>query len=346
MNRTTLLRSAAAASLTTLLLAGCANESGETGSAEPTGASDVGAGSADVATGYPVTVENCGREVTFDAAPEQVVSLWQAPTEMMLALGLGDRITAMAGNYAAYPDDLAEEAGTIPEIGSAMAWPSREVLLSEAPDLVVGQSLEGFAFDTASGYASVEQIEDTGARVYGANLCSSSDALNMTIDTASETLADLGRIFDVSNRAERLIAELDAQKQTVVDAVAGEDNVDVAYFNGGEGPVIVLAGGIYDDAISTAGGTNVFPADSVYVSKEEFAASDPDVILVGTFEGQDFESLREDLESDYPEMAAVQDGRIEEVPTNDTDASVGVMTGVTKIANALHPDLDLPVPTS
>ena len=49
------------------------------------------AASAEAAPGYPVSVENCGRTVTFDSAPERVVSLWQAPTEMMLALGLGDR---------------------------------------------------------------------------------------------------------------------------------------------------------------------------------------------------------------------------------------------------------------
>ncbi len=303
-------------------------------------------GDADTSTlTAPVSLQNCDRTITFDTVPERVVSLWQAPTEMMLALGLGDKLVAVAGDYAAYPEGLADEAAGLNQIGTAMGWPSKEVLLSQDPDLVIGQSLEGFAFDTSAGYASVERIEDTGANVYGANLCSSVDALNMTVDTTAQTLSDLGRIFDVSERADAIIAQLNKEKRAVVDAVADEDKVDVAYFNGGEGPIRVLAGGIYDSAITLAGGTNVFPAATVHVSKEEFAASDPDVILVGTYEGQDFDTLRDYLETDFPEMGAVQAGRIEEVPDRDTDASVGVMRGLTEIANALHPGLDIPVPT-
>jgi len=299
-------------------------------------------------SGYPVTIENCGRTLTFTSAPERVVSLWQAPTEMMIALGLEDRLVGMAGNYASFPDSLADAAADIPLLGTAMGWPSKEIVLSAEPDLVIGQSLTGYAFDTAQGYASVEEIEKTGAQVYGANICDADggDALKMTLETPIETLRDLGRIFDVSDRAEELIAGIEAQKQVVVDAVQGQPTVKVAFYNGGDGPLIVLAGGIYDDAITTAGGENVFPADSVYVSKEEFAASDAEVIMVGTYEGQDFATLRAYLEATFPDLPAVQTGRIVEVPVDDTDASVTVMTGLTEIANALHPDLNLTVPQS
>ncbi len=324
-----------------LALAGCSS----------TAAGSSSGGSADIATtgsGYPVSIENCGRTLTFDEAPEHVVSLWQAPTEMLIALGLEDRITSMAGNYADFPDSLAEAASSIPEIGSAMGWPSKEVLLTQGADLVIGQSLTGYAFDTSQGYASVEQIEESGAQVYGASICDADggDAVAMTLDTTIQTLRDLGAIFDVSERAEEVIAELNAERQAVVDAVDGLDTVDVAFYNGGEGPLIVLAGGIYDDAIETAGGQNVFPADSVYVSREEFAASDADVILVGTYQGQDFDTLRAYLETTFPDLPAVAQGRIVEIPVDDTDASVTVMRGLTEIANALHPDLDLPVPAT
>lgn len=313
----------------------------------PSTSSPIGTTSAS-ATGYPVSIENCGRTLTFDAAPERVVSLWQAPTEMMLALGLGDRLVARAGDYASYPLSLMEEVEEIPSIGSGMGWPSKEVLLSQGTDLVLGQSLEGYAFDTSQGYASVDQVEDSGAQVYGANLCDADggDAVAMTLETPLDTVRDLAAIFGVNDRAEEVIAELENDRQAVIDAVDGLDRVDVAFYNGGEGPLIVLAGGIYDDAIETAGGRNVFPADSVYVSKESFAASDADAILVGTFEGQDFETLRAYLEQTFPDLPAVQAGNLIEIPVADTDASVSVMRGLTEIANALHPELDLTVPKS
>lgn len=311
-------------------------------------AADAGtpAASASAAAGYPVSIDNCGRTLTFDSAPERVVSLWQAPTEMLLALGLNDRVIAVAGNYAPFPESVAEEAAALPVLGTAMAWPSKEVLLSEAPDLVLGQSLEGFAFDTAQGLASVEQIEATGANVVGVNMCGTADALTMTVDTPAKSLSDLGKIFGVSERADELIARMDAEKQAVVDAVKGQPSLKVAFYNGGQGPLNVLAGGIYDDAITTAGGENAFPSDAVLVSKEEFAASDADVILIGTFEGQDFDTLRDYVTATFPDLPAVKDGQLTEIPVADTDASISVMRGLTQIANAIHPDLDLTVPTS
>ncbi|WP_219996300.1 hypothetical protein [Nocardioides humi] len=50
---------------------------------------------------YPVTVENCGAEVTFDAEPERVVLLKSAAVPYLSALGVLDRVTARAGEYPA-----------------------------------------------------------------------------------------------------------------------------------------------------------------------------------------------------------------------------------------------------
>jgi iron complex transport system substrate-binding protein len=312
--------------------------------ATPTSSSPAG-----VDAGYPVTLENCGRSITVDSAPERVVSLWQSPTEMLLALGLRDRIVAVQENYSPYPASVADKAQGLKTIGSATGFPSKEVLLSEDPDFVTGQVLEGFAFDPAQGYATVEQLEQAGATVYGANLCGATDSQSSkiwSVDTTAKTLHDFGLIFGVSDKADTLIAQLDADKKKVTDAVAGKSTVKTVYFNGGTGPVIVLAGGIYDSLISTAGGENVFPSDAVYVSKEEFAASDADVILVGTFHGQDFATQKAFLEENFPELPAVKNGRISEVPTQETDSSISVMVGLTKIANAIHPDLNLSIPSS
>ncbi|MGO2664547.1 ABC transporter substrate-binding protein [Mycetocola reblochoni] len=326
---------AAGAIMVSLALAGCSSTTDTT--AHSPGASPSNAG-------YPVTIDNCDRETTFDAAPDRVVSLWQSATEMLLALGLGDRIVATAGDYAPYPESIADDAAALNSIGSAMGWPSKEVVLSQDPDLVIGQSLEGFAFDASYGYATAEELEDAGIDLYGANMCVPEDSLSMTVDTSSETLADLGRIFGVEDEAEALIAKIAAQKQAVVDAVSGLDAPSVVYYQGGEGPIHVLAGGIYTSAIETAGGTSAFPTEAD-VSREDFAASDAEVLLVATFEGQDFASRLAYLEETFPDLPAVKNGRVYELPVADTDASISVMRGLTEIANAIH-GLDLPVPSS
>jgi iron complex transport system substrate-binding protein len=325
------------------LLAACGSSGGSDSTTDNSeAASSSGAG-------YPVTLENCGRDITVTTEPKRAVSLWQSNTEALLALGLRDRIVAVQDNYAPYPASVASAAKGLKGIGSQMGFPSKEVLLSEKPDFVTGQVLDGFAFDTSQGYASVKQLEQAGAAVYGANLCGSKDSQSSkiwNIASVEKTLSDYGKIFDVTDKADQVIARLESDKQKVVTAVQGKPVMKTAYFNGGTGPVIVLAGGIYDDLISTAGGTNVFPSDSVYVSKEEFAASDADVVLVGTFAGQDFARQKAFLEKNFPDVPAVKNGRISEIPTQETDSSISVMVGLTKIANALHPGLGLAIPAS
>ncbi len=44
------------------------------------------------ATHYPLTVENCGKPQTFAQAPQRAVTIGQAGTEMLYALGLGDKL--------------------------------------------------------------------------------------------------------------------------------------------------------------------------------------------------------------------------------------------------------------
>lgn len=330
-----IVTSATGAVVLSLAVAGCSSSpNAEHNSQTPTAST----------AGYPVTIDNCGRETTYDGAPDRVVSLWQSATEMMLALGLGDRIIATAGDYASYPKPIADEASTLNSIGTSMGWPSKEVVFSQDPDLVVGQSLEGFAFDPSYGYATADEIAETGIDLYGANMCVPEDSLSMTIDTSSKSLADLGKIFGVEDKAEALIAKLAEQKQAVIDAVIGLDTPRVVYYQGGEGPIHVLAGGIYDSAIETAGGANVFPTEAD-VSREDFAASDAEVILVATFDGQEFASRKAYLEATFPDLSAVKDGRVHELPVANTDASISVMRGLTEIANAIH-GLDLEVPAS
>lgn len=41
-----------------------------------------------MAQDYPLTIENCGHTVTFDVAPESVVSIGQATSEALYLLGL------------------------------------------------------------------------------------------------------------------------------------------------------------------------------------------------------------------------------------------------------------------
>jgi iron complex transport system substrate-binding protein len=289
---------------------------------------------------YPVTVENCGRELTFDAPPERVISLWQPPTEMLLALGIQDRIIALAGSYAPYADVFAPIVEGIPAIGSAMAWPAREVLLAEQPDFVISEGLDSFGYDASLGYATVEEIEASGAAVYASAACSyaNPEETPRNIDRVLNDIRTLGVIFGVSERAEALIARMEAQRQAVLDAVEGREPVRVAFYNGGEGPLFVLNSSMWADLLVTAGGESVFDASAFQVSVEEFAAADPEVILMGTYPGQSAEDLSAFLQTTFPTVLAIQNERLYPVETISVENSIRIMYGLETIARALHPE--------
>jgi iron complex transport system substrate-binding protein len=289
---------------------------------------------------YPVTVENCGRELTFDAPPERVISLWQPPTEILLALGISDRFVALAGTYTTYPDVFTDTVAAIPSIGSGMFWPSREILLSYEPDFVISEGLDSFGYDASLGYATVEEIEASGATVYASAACSyaNPESTPRNIDRVLNDIRTLGTIFGVSERAEELIARMEAQRQTVVDAVQGREPVRVAFYNGGQGPLYVLNSSMWADLLVTAGGESVFDPVAFQVSVEEFAAADPEVILMGVYPGQATEDLSAFLQSTFPTLAAVQNGRLYPVETISVENSIRIMYGLETIARALHPD--------
>jgi len=289
---------------------------------------------------FPVTIENCGRELTFDAPPQRVVSLWQPPTEMLLALGVADHFVALAGSYAPYPDAFTDAVTAIPEIGTAMMWPSREVLLSQQPDFVISEGLDSFGYDAAQGYATVEEIEATGAKVYASAACSyaNPEATPRNIDRVLNDIRTLGTIFGVSERAEELITRMEAQRQAVTDAVQGHDPVRVAFYNGGQGPLFVLNSSMWADLLDTAGGESVFDPIAFQVSVEEFAAADPEVILMGTYPGQSAEDLSAFLQTTFPTVSAVQNERLYPVETIYVENSIRIMYGLETVARALHPD--------
>src|SRR5690606_7193820 len=122
------------------LVAACAASPAAT--PEPAVAPETQAATADA---FPITIDNCGFEVTVDAPPRRVVTIKSSTVELMLALGLGDRVVG-----ASFLD------GPLPEVpGSedidviAESAPGQEAVLTLEPDLVFAGWESNFAADSA-----------------------------------------------------------------------------------------------------------------------------------------------------------------------------------------------------
>ncbi|MFH8800910.1 ABC transporter substrate-binding protein [Streptomyces sp. NPDC017936] len=304
------------------------------------------------APGYPVTLENCGRTTTYTEAPGRVVVMngaSVAEVSSLLALGLGDRIVANAQSYGR--SEVPGRAASIEklptggiELNDAYDVP-REAVLGLDPDLVM--STTSYGFDAQNGFATRDDLEAVGSHTYVSPQGCDQDTSRMTIDDSHRLLRDLGKIFNVGDRAEKLIAASRRRIDDVSAKVKGEEKPDVmVVFShmsmGGNDFSSIAAHGIWNDVLARAGGRNAFSSASesafADLSKEKVAAEQVDALVVISYNDPDPEAYARKLLKEFPQWPAAKNRRslvlsdsIYLGPSNDL--------AVEKIAELLHPDV-------
>ena len=210
---------------------------------------------------FPLTVKDAsGVEMTFEKAPERIISTSSSETEILFALGLGDRIYGVS-DYDNYP----EEALSKPKIGGV--WdPNEEVILASEPDLVIG----GISMNEDIA----ERLRSLGITLYKAEPNSVEDVL--------DTILQLGRITGTQEKAEQLVAKMrdDIRRVTEAAATIKEEDRKQVYLEFAPGWT-VGKGEFLDELITMAGGVNIM-ADVegwVQINEETVIHRNPDVIL-------------------------------------------------------------------
>jgi iron complex transport system substrate-binding protein len=187
----------------------------------------------------------------------RIVSLSPAVTELLFALGAGDRLVGRT-TWCDYPP----EARQVPSIGDGLN-PDLEAIVAARPDLVV-------LYRSARNETAANQLGRMGI----AALALSQDRLEELADAARI----LGRVTD-RRRAGDSLADAIAHVLAAPAPDLGLRIAVVAWDN----PPMVIGGGSYLDQLATlAGARNVFHdlGSADVVSLETIAARDPDVIVV------------------------------------------------------------------
>jgi iron complex transport system substrate-binding protein len=237
-----------------------------------------------LAAGYPVTVESCDRQVTFDAAPQRAVSNDVNLTEMMLALGLADRMVGYTGVSAwkALSADLREGVTELPELSPE--YPSREVLLGADADFYFAGWNYGMR---VGGEVTPQTLAEFGIAVYelSESCVHVMDKAHASMDDLYGDLFNLGAIFDVSERAEALV---DGYRQDLADFQAAlpalEAPVPVFVYDSGEAkPFTSGAFGMPNALIAAAGGRNIMEdvqSSWVEIGWEPVIERNPEIIVI------------------------------------------------------------------
>lgn len=307
-------------------------------------------------TTYPLTLENCGVQVTFDAAPDSVVSVGQAATEILYALGLGDKVTGTSVWFTDVLPEYKELNAGIERL--ADNDPSFESVVGKRPGLVAVQY--EWHVGPQGIVATREQFSDLGIPTYtlpadcvGKDNSTGSDGTRLelfSMDSVYQGITELAQIFDVGDRGEALVAELRAREAAAIEKARGlalDDASAVFWFSSAEmdiDPYVAGQGGAPAYMMQALGLANVIQSNEEWptVSWETIARADPTVIVAARmerrrFDADDIEKKLEFLGTDpvASQMAAVKDDRIVTLDAHGMDPSIRNIGALETLAEAL-----------
>jgi iron complex transport system substrate-binding protein len=250
------------------------------------------------ATTYPLTIANCGQEVTFDKAPSRVVSIGQGMTEILFSLGLADKVAGTAVWVGPVLPQYAEVNRAIDRL--ADNDPSFESVVGQEPDLVAAEF--EWHVGTQGSVGKREQFAQLGIDTYVAPAdCVAKVNTNggdgvrgqlFTMDLVYQQIAELAEIFDVTERGDALIADLkqrEAAARASVAAASGKNLPVVFWFSSKEvdGDAFIAGrNGAPAYILETLGAGNVVDTQEEWplVGWETIADANPAVIVIATMD--------------------------------------------------------------
>ncbi|MDQ2624984.1 MAG: putative F420-0 ABC transporter substrate-binding protein [Actinomycetota bacterium] len=326
--------SAIAAAAVVVGLAGCAASVAGAPSDPPTPDEATIASPAPL-DGFPLTVTNCGVEVTVPTRPERIVTIKSSTTELALALGLADRIAAAAFLDGPLDETVAAAGADVPILSDAL--PSAEAVLELSPDLV----LAGWESNlTAEGAGERDTLAGLGIASYvpPAACRESGPSPTMSFDVLFEQILETGAVLGAREAAAELVAEQRAHLDAVVPDPRG---LSVLWYSSGSQTPYVGAGtGVPQMILDAAGLSNIAAdvADSwTSISWEEVVARDPDVIVLVDSDWNSAEKKKGVL-AEHPatrELDAVREERYLVVPFAATEAGVRNVAAVESLVAQL-----------
>jgi iron complex transport system substrate-binding protein len=276
--------------------------------------------------GTITVTDDFGETVTIQEPPERIVSLAPANTEILFALGLGDRVVGVT-DYCNYPPAALDK----PKVGGYSTVNIEKVIAAE-PDLVV------------ASFGNTEDVIDH-LRALGLPVI----ALNpLTIDDVLHDITLVGEATGQEEEAAALVRNLTTRIETVTDKTEGLTErptvAQVVWYD----PIWVSGNNTFqNEVIEMAGGVNAFGSVEGWeiVSFEEFVTTDPDYIIVnsGTGMGESNADVIYEYFMTEPrmqELSAVRENRIYIVDA-DVISRGGprIVDALEETAQILHPDL-------
>ncbi|AUS26462.1 ABC transporter substrate-binding protein [Paenibacillus polymyxa] len=283
-----------------------------------------------------VEIENMGVKMVFPEAPKRAVTLNQHATEVMLALGLE---SSMVGT--AYLDDqilpkYKTQYDKIPVL--AKQYPSKEVFMAAAPDFAYAGWKSAF---NDKNLGSREELAQQGVQTY---VQESSNKPGPILEDVYRDILNIGRIFRVEERAEKLVNDIRAQVQSIQTQIGTVERAPKVFvYDSGEDKPFTAANNYLTSLIKSVKAKNIFDdIDKSFteVSWEEVVNRNPDVIIILDY-GDTSLADKEKLLLSKPALAgveAIKNKRFVVLPLSAAAEGVRAPIALKTLAAGLYPD--------
>ena len=228
-------------------------------------------------------VQSCNRTVTFDKSPSRAISNDVNLTEMMLVLGLADRMVGYTGisGWNKLDPEMREGVKELPELSEK--YPSKEVLVGAEADFFFAGWNYGMK---VGGEVTPETLEPFGIKVYElTESCTHIMKKNKaSIEDMYNDLLNLGKIFGEEERAIKVVQNYRSELKKETENLDITNPVRVFVYDSGEDTPFTA--GLYampTALIEAAGGTNImddFEKSWGTVTWEAVIDRNPEVIVI------------------------------------------------------------------
>ena len=282
-------------------------------------------GNSTTSNGSIQITDQLGRTVTLNGTPQRIISLAPANTEILFALGLGDKVVGDT-DYCNYP----AEAQNVSKVGG-FSTPTIEKIVALEPYVVFAAPIHE---DTV-----IPQLENLGIKVIA--------LAPTTINETYDAIELVGNVTGVQKAADTLVKNMKARINAVTSLVANlsdKEKPNVFYIVWHD--PLMSAGGdtLQSQIIELTGGKNIFVNSSGYppVSLETVLDRNPDIIIASTGMGSGVDApLNWALnESRLQVTNASKEGKIFSINTDLTGRfGPRIVDAVEEMFRLIHPDL-------
>ena len=230
-----------------------------------------------------VSVDSCNRTVTFDSPPQRAISNDVNLTEMMLVLGLSDKMVGYTGisGWKTLDEEMRLGVKQLPELSPK--YPTKEVLVGADADFFFAGWNYGMK---VGGEVTPETLKPFGINVYELtesciHIMSKKKA---SMDDMYNDLLNLGLIFQIENRAKKLVDAYRSDLKKFTQKLESIPTKKVFVYDSGEDTPFTAGRYAMPTAlIEAAGGINImddFQKSWGTVTWEEVIDRNPEVVVI------------------------------------------------------------------